>query len=290
MMARGCLAMVPGLLLSRGDGLHDFLYADHERVASFLAQINGIGALVGNEETASKTRSTGKEGGLNFGAASAKAKGTTDWSKDIRLAYDPLWMNSSKLVDIVSARRTIAPKATYDYGQLLTISGKLMCMDQALFGNLLKSPSIVDQIANGIDAEDVHRSSKAKVKKRKDIAEIVREFINSLPLGVVFILFDAKNAFWFNVKREYLQLQSLDIPLKFPIQIGGEWHVTGVIDALPQDHAEIESVIDNFRDRLVIPQAFTIITQIVVPIVGLFGRAADAYGLNPVTIHREVVL
>lgn len=71
------------------------------------------------------------------------------------------------------------------------------------------------------------------------MAEIIRGFINSLPLGVVFILFNGQNAFWFNVKREYLQLQALDIPLKFPLQIGGLWHVTGVIDALPQDYAEM---------------------------------------------------
>jgi hypothetical protein len=107
-------------------------------------------------------------------------------------------------------------------------------------------------------------------------------------LGVVFTLFDGKNAFWFNVKREYLQLQALDIPLKFPVQIGGVWHVTGVVDALPQDHGEFGEKIGSDGNKLVFSQAFPIITQMVMPLVGLFGRPADAYGLSPVTIHREV--
>jgi hypothetical protein len=268
----------------------DFLYADHERVASFLAQKNGLGALVGNEETAAKSTSSEKEAGLNLAAARGSAKGGTNWSKDVRLAYDPLWMNSAKLVDMVIDETRDRNVEKLDYGKLLTISGQLLCMDQAIFSNLLKSPSIVDQIAGGMKDGDSVRSSKAQAKERKDIAETIREFINTLPLGVVFTLFDGENAYWFNVKREYLQLQALDIPLKFPVQIGGEWHVTGVIDALPQDYAQFSENIGNYGEKLVFSQAISIITPIVTPLVGLFGRPADAYGLSPVTIHREITL
>ena len=266
----------------------DFLYADHERVASFLAQTSGIGALVGNEQQSSKVKSSEKSGGLAFGLASGSAKGASDWRKEIRLAYDPLWMNSTKLVDLVQDTNKDSISGDFSYGELVTLSGQLLCMDQALFSNLLRSPSIVNQIAGGLKGEDSQRSSKVQAKERKDIAEIIREFINSLPLGVVFTLFDGKNAFWFNVKREYLQLQALDIPMKFPIQIGGTWHVTGIIDALPQDHAKFAQEMEQYGDKLVFSQAFSIITQMVVPVVGLFGRPADAYGLSPVIIHREV--
>ena len=255
----------------------DFLYADHERVASFLAQQSGIGALVGNEETASKSQSSEKKGGLNVAMASGSATGKTDWSKDVRLAYDPLWMNSAKLVELVQGNEESGAQKKYEYGQLRTISGKLICLDQALFSNLLKSPAIVDQIASGMrEEEDSPRSSKVKAKERKDLADVLREFINSLPLGVVFTLFDGKEAFWFNVKREYLQLQALDIPLKFPVQIGGTWHVTGIIDALPQDYGEFGEDVGAYDDKLVFSQSFSLITQLVVPIVGMFGRPADA--------------
>jgi len=268
----------------------DFLYADHERVASFLAQNSGVGALVGSEETASKTKASEKGGGLNLGPISGSAKGGSNWSKDVRRAYDPLWMNSAKLVQLVQDKGGKSTRNSPSYGQLLTISGKLLCMDQALFSYLLKSPSIVDQIAGGMNDETSSRSAKAQAKERKDLAEVMREFVNSLPLGVVFTLFDGENAYWFNVKREYLQLQTLDIPLKFPVQIGGTWHVTGVVDAMPQDYAEFLGEISSYVDKSVFSQAFTILTQLVTPLVSLFGRPSDAYGLSPVTIHREVSL
>lgn len=268
----------------------DFLYADHERVASFLAQRSGIGALVGNEETASKAKKSGKGGKLNLAAATASAQNEQNWSKDIRLAYDPLWMNSTKLVELVQGESASAACESHDYGKLLTVSGKLLCMDQALFSNLLKSPAVVNQIAGGLKDENSQRSSKIQEKERQNLAEIIREFVNSLPLGVVFTLFDKDNAYWFNVKREYLQLQSLDIPLKFPMQIGGTWHVTGVIDALPQDFGEFASQLGSYGDKLLVSQALPIITEMVIPIVGMFGRPADAYGLSPVTIHREVAI
>ena len=269
----------------------DFLYADHERVASFLAQNSGLGALVGNEETSSKNRISGSEGKVNLGPVGGSAKGEASWSKDIRLAYDPLWMNSLKLVEMVASSAVTSVEEPLDYGRLLTISGKLMCMDQALFGNLMKSPAIVDQIAGGInDDGNSNRSTKGKQKERRDLADVIREFIQSLPLGVVFILFDGTNAFWFNVKREYLQLQSLDIPLKFPMQIGGDWHVTGVIDALPKDYAEIASDLNQYGEKRLVSEAVLLIAQMAMPIVGLFGRPADAYGLSPVTIHREIAL
>lgn len=268
----------------------DFLYADHERVASFLAQESGLGALINNEETASKTKVTGVEGRLSLGPVGGSATGERNWSKDVRLAYDPLWMNSTKLVELVSDKQSGQFRSQFDYGDLVTVTGRLLCMDQALIGNLMRSPAFIDQIASGLNIDDTNRSSKAKSKERHVLAETIRDFMNSLPLGVVFILLDEKNAFWFNVKREYLQLQSLDIPLKFPVQIGGLWHVTGVIDALPQDHAEIASVFGGYGDRLIVSQALTIIAQLVVPLVGLFGRPADAYGLSPVTIHRKIAL
>ena len=268
----------------------DFLYADHERVAAFLAQHSGVGALVGNEETASKAKTSEKGGGINLGAAAGSAKGGTNWSKNVRLAYDPLWINSKRLVDLVSESAGEQSQEEHDYGKLTTISGQLICLDQALFNNLLRSPAIVDQIAGGINDQQSQRSPKGKAKERKELAEVMRDFINSLPLGVVFTVFDGKNAFWFNVKREYLQLQALDIPLKFPVQIGGTWHVTGIIDALPQDYGGFGEQLGSYGEKLVFSQAFSIITQMIIPVVGLFGRPADAYGLSPVTIHREITM
>lgn len=267
----------------------DFLYADHERVASLVSQIDGIGALVGYERNFEKGKAKGGKAGISFPVISGELSGEMNYNKQLRQEYDPLWMNSKRLVDTVSERSTADPLA-YNYGSLVTLRGTLICLDQSFLNDLLKSDAVLDSISQGIESESPNRSAKVQKKERNDLAKTIRDFLQTLPLGIVFILFSGKNAFWFNVKREYLTLQALDIPLKFPVAVGGEWHVTGLIDALPQDHANVLTALEGMGQKLVFPQAFSILTQLVVPLVGLFGRPADAYGLSPVVIHREISL
>lgn len=267
----------------------DFLYADHERVASLVSQIEGVGALVGYERNYEKEKSHGGKAGLSLPVVSGERAGSVNYNKQLRQEFDPLWMNSKKLVDTVAERSRLGPDE-YDYGSLVTLRGKLICLDQSFLSDLLKSDGVIDSIAQGLEMESSNRSGKVQKKEKNDLAKTIKDFLQSLPLGIVFILFCDNNAFWFNVKRDYLALQALDIPLKFPVAIGGEWHVTGLIDALPQDHANVLAVFEGMTDKLVFPQAFSILTQLVVPLVGLFGRPADAYGLSPVVIHREISL
>ena len=265
----------------------DFLYADHERVASIISQIEGVGALVGYERNYEKEK-------LSRGSVKAKLPLTSgeksegaNYNKQLRQEYDPLWVNSKKLVELVSEKSN-ASISELGYGKLVSVSGKLVCLDQSFINDLLKSDAVIESIAQGVELDQSTRSSKAQKKEKNDLATTVRDFLQSLPLGIVFILFAEDNAFWFNVKRDYLALQALDIPLKFPLAIGGQWHVTGLVDAIPQDHANILPTIEGTGNKLVLPQMFAVLTQLIIPLVGLFGRPTDCYGLSPVVIHREI--
>ncbi len=271
------------------DKIFDFLYSDHTRVASILSQLDGAGDLRSMQRVSSKTK--GKETKVSASIKITSGHKTTDteYNKELRQEYDPLWINSKTLINKISNRNEDKQFIDYSYGDLKIISGKLMCMDQSIFNALLRSPSIINQLAQGMETEDnANRSSKAKNQNKKDLAAIVRDFIQTLPLGVVFTLITKTDAFWFNIKREYLQLQDLDIPLKFPLEIGGTWHVAGIIDALPSDYYTLENEMKSFGEKRIFSTGIEPITGIITPIVGLFGRPADAYGLNPVSIFREI--
>lgn len=257
-------------------------------MAALISQIDGVGSLVGYERLSQKANTTENSVGASIPIISAKHAQGRNLNKQLRQEYDPLWQNSARLVETVANGSKGGNRL--DYGQLRTVTGQLICMDQALFNNILKSPSIVNQIAQGAEPGAQSQGSKSVRKDKKDLVEIIREFLQSLPLGIVFILFTESEAFWFNIKKEYLQLQALDIPLKFPIQIGGTWHVTGIIDALPQDYVSFGEDLSNFEDKRILTQGFTVISQLITPLVGLFGRPADAYGLSPVVIHRLITM
>ncbi|MGB3754707.1 MAG: hypothetical protein WA954_12535 [Parerythrobacter sp.] len=270
--------------------LFDFLYSDHERVAALISQIEGVGNLIGYERVSGKQMEDSHAVSGSLKVLSSGKSTSSNLNRQLRQDYDPLWTNSKKLIKLINTSDDELPVDDYKYGKILTVSGKVLCMDQAIFNNILKSPSIINQIASGMDSDKTNRSSKSKQKNKTEIAGIIREFIQSIPLGIIFILFTDNNAFWFNVKREFLQLQSLDIPLKFPVQIGGTWHVTGIIDALPQDYAELADDVTKLGEKRVLPGAFETITSLITPRIALFGRPGDAYGLSPLTIHREIEL
>lgn len=271
------------------DRIFDFLYSDHERVASLLSQIEGMGDLKSTHQVSAKSTSSEKKGSVGVPLLKGELTNDTGYNKELRQEYDPLWINSKILINKIEKSQRAKSDNNYSYGDLRVISGKLICMDQSIFNALLSSPSIVGQLSQGMTSdENSNRSSKVKHQEKKDLAAIVREFLQALPLGVVFTLLAENEVFWFNVKREFLQLQTLDIPLKFPFQIGGTWHVAGIIDALPGDYAPDEKDYSIYGDKLILSQGFTIITEMIVPLLQLFGRPAGVHGLNPVSIFRQV--
>lgn len=265
----------------------DFLYSDHERVAALMAQIDGVGAQIGYGRTYQKEKQKGKSIDIELPLISGGLSSGSNLNKELRQEYDPLWTNSKRLVEIINDKSD-AITAEFDYGDLVSVRGRLLCLDQGFINQILKSDAIIAKISEGIDVDNPQRSPKGLRNERSEMAKLVRDFIQSLPLGMVFILLSEKDAFWFNVKREFLQIQDLDIPLKFPVSIGGEWSVTGIIDALPQDHASALNNMSEMGDKRVFPQALTMITQLIVPLLTLFGRPGDAFGLSPITVHREI--
>src|SRR5688500_13483822 len=97
--------------------LLDFLYADHERVASFLAQLHGLGTPKETQQSASKAKSTGQKGGLQLGVASGGGTNEREWGQEVRQTYDPLWSNSRKLIDEIQDRKT-SSHAIHSIGQI----------------------------------------------------------------------------------------------------------------------------------------------------------------------------
>jgi hypothetical protein len=270
--------------------LLDFLYADHERVASFLAQLYGAGAPKETERTASKGKKTQNKGSLKLGLAEGELAGERDWAQEIRSSYDPLWSNSQKLIEHVQEGGSSAETSDLDIGQLKIFSGKLLAYDLSSITPLMNADAMEDFIANGIsdDVESSGRSNKARNAEKKKEAAVIREFLRALPLGIGFVLVTDRFHFWFSVKREYLSLYDLDIPLKFPTHISGTWNVLGVVDALANDHVEgLASVISRNIDGL-IPSMVINMMQLTGATAGLFGRPLQAYGLSPLVVFRRI--
>lgn len=267
--------------------LLDFLYADHERVASFLAQIEGRGSLKESATAGTQQSKEGKKAGLKLGIAEGNLGSEREWGKEVRLTYDPLWANSRKLIDYFEKEQDLSE---FTLGQLRVITGNLIAYDFSAISSMMNAESMVDFIARGVSGNDDDHSRKKpqSLAEKKKEAVVIRELMRGLPLGIGFILVSETSHFWFSVKREYLSLYDLDIPFKFPTHVSGIWSVLGVIDALPSDHVEgLQRVIQKNIDGLMPSMALNMM-QITGAIVGMFGRPLPAYGLSPLVVYREV--
>lgn len=270
----------------------DFLYSDHERVASFLSQLHTSGSLQAVEQGGQKTKSTQKEGGLSFGPVKGGISQGHDWNREVRQTYDPLWRNSLKLIQDVEDKATINADDQLAIGQLRTLSGSLLAYDLSSLTSIMQSESMEGFIANGIpeSAELSERSSKVKNQQKKDEASVLRSFLKELPLGIGFVFVTESAHFWFSVKREFLSLYTMDVPLKFPTHISGQWNVLGIVDALPEDHVEgIRHILDRNIDGL-LPAMVLHMMQLTGVSTGMFGRPVPAYGLSPLVVYRDVVV
>lgn len=144
----------------------------------------------------------------------------------------------------------------------------------------MNSPKIEHFISAGSNIKNKNES--------KNNASIIREFLRQLPLGIGFVLVTEIGHLWFTVKKDYLSLYNLDIPLKYPVHVSGEWSILGIVDAVPNDHVEgIRPVIDREIDGLLPAMVFHMM-ELTGAMTGMFGRPVNAFGLSPLVIYRNI--
>lgn len=265
--------------------IFDFLYADHEKVASILSQIEDGGAP-------SETSVRAQRGKDNKAGLSAKLAGiggdasvNRNLQYEVRQTYDPLWVNSRKLIEHVGA---LGSSSEIDIGQIRVFDGSLVAFDQSVLPKLMSSSSMRDFIAAGMDGSQIDgkRNIKAFNENKKE-ADVIQTYIASLDLGIQFVLNSMGTGFWFNINRNNLYLHEMDIPLKFPVIISGEWKVLGIIDALPNDQFALDHL-DEMGAADHIPAMLGNLGQLIGFTSVLFGRRLDSYGIKPLAIFREI--
>jgi hypothetical protein len=129
-----------------------------------------------------------------------------------------------------------------------------------------------------------------QAKASPSAVELGIEVMNSMPLTVQRRLATTSgDAYWCSLSVEGLTSSPGDLMLKHGVLLGGEWSMLGILDALPSQRlSDQQSELQN---------AMTIAT--LGPLVGgigvmadalrpMIGRPADAYGITPLLVFREV--
>lgn len=282
------------------DSVFDFLYVDHVRIATLLAQLDNYGHLESikvGDESATKTR-TGGSAGLPF-----TLKGTVDResgaTEKAERSYNPLWLHARQFLDIFEelgfVNRTLAGA---ELGSLVVASGSLTINDPRFLKPLWRSimgavagdiemPNFAPATPPGMSRQQRRALARAGQAssvppaaegKANALGDVISTFLENMPHAVRGRLKCEDERLWFMLVPERMSLSPEEIVLKHGTRVPGEWHVAGLIDALPGDQDPDEEGHGPFLDAM--SGATTALRE-------QMGRPASDYGITPLLIFRK---
>lgn len=267
--------------------IFDFLYADHEKVASILSQLEEDGLPKETSIRAQRAKVTKSGFSAKLGGIGADYSTGRGLQYEVRQTYDPLWQNSRRLIGRLETTNNTAEPSL---GQLRILEGQLIAFDQSVLSKIMSAGSMKDLLASSMGTNDsVEKRYKKSLSDKKKEADIVQTYIAGLGLSVQFVLLASQTGFWFNINREYLYLNETDIPLKHPINISGSWKVVGIVDALPHDQFDLSHLEPLGADDH-IPAMISHLGELIGITAVMFGRKSSSYGLKPLAIYRQITL
>ncbi|ESX41121.1 hypothetical protein X762_30280 [Mesorhizobium sp. LSHC426A00] len=191
-------------------------------------------------------------------------------------------------------------------GQFVLGSGNLDVRDLRLIQQAMALPSMKGQMAQSAPLQPSFHKGKGKghnpaPAQPAQNPQFGTEFLSLLPHAVQAKLLTTDCNLWCTLNEDGLVVSSSDLFLKHGVRVPGEWHMLGVLDAMPsakgdedpnQVFAEAQSAIPGEGFGSI----FTIVTQGmgglidgIVPFTRLLlGRRDSEYGITPLLIFRKI--
>jgi len=299
------------------DSVYDFLYHDARRIGSFLAQFDDLGHLqqITTSETAAKDASRGfsvkvagsapalpgvldaAEGSITFGRDPGQG-GAEAMSR----VYDPLWTNARTLLDYLDERNLIQRNVTAGrLGQFVIASGQLSILNFGLLPKIWKTSGIRDgavrlHVENAramwnavpqnaaLKGSERAKAEKAFLKITEERAGSAMDIMPSFPHSAQCTITGTDFSVWSTLSTGGMVGTVEDLSLKHGTDIPGEWHLLGVLDALPSPIAEQISIVSTG-----IPENLgDLIKNLSNLGRTLLGREPEAYGVTPLLLFRDV--
>lgn len=293
------------------DSVFDFLYIDSQRIALFLSQFGQYGHLTAL--TKSATISSTREGGVDVKLA--KFEGSEGEQSTLSEQFSAQWVAPLTFLDEADQRRMIV-RGLQDarIGQLVLAEGSLEVRDLTIIKKAFALPAMKDHIASQSTLAASNNTRQARrrnerareqrPKKEFSPEQFGLEFLGELPHALHASLRTGHERIWCSLREDSLLVSAADLFLKHGVKISGHWNMLGILDALPDSNQPVTDVDAQSRfdeAQQAIPQGelsglMTVITQGfgglidgIAPLARMFlGRHADAYGLTPLMIFREV--
>lgn len=295
---------------SKSSSVFEFLYHDHRRVGSFLSQFD-LGHLSGLSTTNEAHQHTSERFGRAFALGAPKVLGAGNDSSEeegvgtkdtLQSAYDPYWSNAVSLLNYLEERGLIQRDTTaVKLGDIALFSGALSMVDLSMIKSLWALPSIQNLITGGHATEGSTQNRKERrasghQRQKPDQldpnTQLLIEILPTLPHVLCATIGAHGSQSWATLEDQYLVGSSSGLVLKHGSSIPGDWHMLGILDAVP-DAGSLDGIAEGLgavNAPVDLPSSLIgMLSGMFAPIVRfLLGRPVEAYGVTPLLIFREV--
>jgi len=95
-----------------------------------------------------------------------------------------------------------------------------------------------------------------------------------------------ENTIWYPLSDDFVVGSIGDLILKHSTNVSGEWHVVGVVDAVPDDFVPL--TLEQFFVGTPVQSLEQFVERLARASRTILGRPSAAYGVTPIVIFRQI--
>lgn len=260
------------------DYLFDFVYIDRPRLASYLAQMVDDGVLLSTTKTDQTTDgiTSLQKSGLPP-IYSVNNTDTATVANTLERQFDASWsafIDTLHLLDEKGFVTKDVQRATI--GCVVHVVGQLEVLDLRILREMWP---IVGKAVGQQEFNGTHKQKQAA----KQEAEFIATMVSKLPhtLQMTLLAEDFGEA-WSTLDPAHMTISTEDLAFKHGGTIAGEWHVLGILDAVPDEATAAAPITGN--------QVRAGMLQVLSSMRTILGRPSGAYGITPIAVFRPIRL
>lgn len=263
--------------------LSDYAYIDTNRLAYYYGQLSENG-LITQSKRISKTigKDTGKVE-VKAMVVSGLGQVETGSEQSIELQVDPSYTRPQETLDALYEAGFVGTGlANSRIGNMVLTKGHLSIFDIRMLKDMWTNIANVTAQAETAHITNPKERQKAQdAKKKEHLANA--EIISKVPHSIQGTFVTDEGDAWFTLQPDHMRINPEDLVFKHGCDLEGEWHVLGIVDALPDTetipsplNARVTSELENaLRTMLGAIRVF-------------LGRPPHRYGITPIIIFRTM--
>ncbi len=286
------------------DSVYDFIYVDSRRIGLFLSQFDDSGLLQQIEQSEAVTEGTDNTGdrsvGLNVGVLRGQLGGgrktTEGRNESSKQVYDPQWTNVLTFLDFLQDRDLLQRDIKEArIGQIGLFRGSLTIVNAAILKIVLASAFVREQITTQqifIITQQFQANQLVP-----PTPETIRTNVNgnldticTVPIVNYGKSVVGENTIWYPLRDEFVVGSIGDLILKHSTNVSGEWHILGVVDAVPDEFfpLTIEQFVMGTDTETPMQSMESFVERLARVSRTILGRPSAAYGVTPIVIFRQI--